>query len=323
LIALLAGWSGLAQAEVKFADLSPASKANVKHGTLVRLDLEGGTNVTGHVVRVDPKENNLFLRANPGEAPVAYAGKDIKKIEPATRPPSTAVGTGTKAGTWRDLPNGLQEDGRGVLRIKPQMAGTAKPKGQKPAVIVEPEIHKQVAYNGSEASVVYTSSVLSPAERDALAKLQKAQNDNLALAAYQDRRERALALEMGLQEERLRAQRLNNDTVYNENMVNYPYPPSTPNAAGFGTVVNYYPFVPSYVGFPNYAGLAGYAGGRWPTNYKGVTISLPQVIPPAVGVIDRFPPLDPQALPKAREELSRVQSTAVYEDGRLIAVIVN
>src|SRR5207237_7384472 len=95
----------------------------------------------------------------------------------------------------------------------------------------------QAVYNGSERSVVYVSSVLSAAERDVLARLQKAENDVLALAHYQDQRERAIALEMSLQEERLTTQRLINATIRNENSVNYPYPPATPRAAGFGTFI--------------------------------------------------------------------------------------
>ena len=33
------------------------------------------------------------------------------------------------------------------------------------------------------------------------------------------------------------------------------------------------------------------------------------------------PPVDPQALSKARQELAGLQSQAVFEDGRLVAVI--
>jgi hypothetical protein len=160
--------------------------------------------------------------------------------------------------------------------------------------------------------VVYSSSVLSPAERDVLARLQRAENEVLGLAHQRDLRDRAVALEMALQEERLRTQRLINDTLYNENSVNYPYPPATPSAAGLLLLTNY------SAGLTNLASSYGLTAVG---NPKGVIISLPQVIP-AVSIVDRLPPGDAQAASKAREEWAQLQNMAVYEDGRLVAVLV-
>ena len=63
---------------------------------------------------------------------------------------------------------------------------------------------------------------------------------------------------------------------------------------------------------------AGFAPAH---NYKGIVTLLPQTIPPAIGLVDRLPSVDPQAYTKAREDWQRLQSQAVYEDGRLVAVV--
>jgi hypothetical protein len=234
LSALLAGWAGYARAQVKFADLSPAQKNNLRNGSLVSLELDNGTKVKGRVVRIDMPTDRIFLRIHAGEAPVPYAGNDIRKIEPATGVPA------------------------------------------------QPEIHQQVIYNGAERSVVYTSSVLSPAERDVLARLQKAQDNMQAVVHSRERHESALAMETTFQEERLRTQRLINLTLMNENSASCPYLPC----------------------------------------YKSLIIAWPQMIPAAAPMVDRAPPPDPQALSKAREDLARLQDMAVYDSGRLVAVIV-
>src|SRR5437016_2257028 len=76
-------WIGPAGAQVKFASLpseEPSSrpreityeqvkgKADLRHGTLVSLELMDKTKVTGHVVRFDAKNDRLYIRTKPGEA---------------------------------------------------------------------------------------------------------------------------------------------------------------------------------------------------------------------------------------------------------------
>jgi hypothetical protein len=321
LVVAVAAVSGSAHAQFKFP-VNPAPKndfqdvkntADLKHGTLVSLKLNNDTTVIGHVVRFDAQANRLVVRTKPGEAPVAYAEEDIRQVQKAVRPAGSIVNAGFSSEVWRPLPfsNGLEENQSGVIRIKPRRGTAVKPAvlqrqdGNKIKLaidepnsrvqnVVQPEIITQSIYNGNQRSVVYISSVLSPAERDVLDKAQRAQNDLLALAYHMEQRDQALAHETLLQNERLRTQMLLNDTIRNENSVNYPYPPATPATAGVLTLLN----------------------------LKGVILGLPQVIPPVAGVIERLPALDPQIPVRAREEWLRLQSQLVMEDGRLVAVIV-
>ncbi len=222
------------------------------------LKLNNGTQVVGHVVRFDPKNNRLFVRSTPGEAPVGYAENDIKSLKKAVR----------------------------------QSAAKKAGKG-RPRNVVEPEITRQVIINGTQRSVTYYAAALSPAERAVLDQLQRAENDLAALNYREDQRDMALAQEASLQDKRLRSIRLVNDTMRNENYTNYPYPPATIYNAGFPL----------------------------PGQYKGVVTILPQPVPPAVGIIDRLPPVNPQVIAKARDDVARLRSQLVYEDGRPVAVI--
>jgi hypothetical protein len=264
LIALLAAASSVAQAQVKFADLKAGAQAKdvffepakqlPAHGTLVALELANGDKVQGHVVRFDLGANELFLRTKPGTAPLVFAGNNIKQMQVASRPGE-----------------------KGVRQI-----------------IVAPEIFTQVIYNGTQRSVAFASNVLSPGERDLLARLQKAENDCAALVHQRDQRELAVAQDMALQEEQVKTQRLINQTLRNENSINYPYPPATPDAAGLLTL----------------------------RAFRGVWTILPQVVPSAVGVVNALPVPDAKAMAECQAELARLQSQAVYENGRLVAVVV-
>ena len=167
-------------------------------------------------------------------------------------------------------------------------AGTGRPRN-----VVEPEITKQVIINGTQHSVSYYAGALSPAERAVLDQLQRAENDLFALNYLENQRDAALAQESSLQDERLRSIRLVNDTMRNENYTNYPYPPATLFTAGL----------------------------LLPGQRKGVITILPQPIPPVVGIIDRLPQVNPQAVAKARDDVARLRSQLVYEDGRLVAVV--
>ncbi len=293
-------------AQVKFADFSSApeapsksisyqeakSKRDLKHGTLVSLNLSDGTKVTGHVVRFDPKSNQLFLRTRPGQLPVGYAEGDIMKIARATTTGGGVAGVAYSDGeTWRDLPGGLQENTSGAVRIRPRAGNAIKaaPGGDgsqiRPAVddgagtydnIVQPEIVKQVFYNGTQRTVVYHSTVVSPGEREILDQMEKAENDLAIVSHNREAQEAAVRMETAMQEERLRNQRLINDTLRNENIVNYPYPHITP------------------------ANLFAPVGGQ----HKGVVTLLPQAMPAAPVAVAAAQPIDPVSLAKIRDDLA-------------------
>jgi hypothetical protein len=325
--------AGPLQAQIKFANFkSPGDKtgdvafqeakdrADLQHGALVALNLNDGTKVTGHVVRLDAKNKKLYVRARAGEAPTAYAESDIKKIDKATREVDAIVPAGLEGSQWWDIPgsNGLEENASGAVRIKARRPVTVKPAALKtggdkirPLVedtnlrvqnVVEPEIIKQVSYNGTQRSVIYISNTISPGEREILNQLQKAENDLLELTALKEQREIALLQETFMQEERLRNQRLINDTMVNENNSNYPYPvlalPASAVAVGNGFLTR-------------------------PVRHasKGVITQLPQVLPAPNSLLDRLPPVDPQVLAKARDDHANLlRAHAYFENGRLVAV---
>jgi len=339
-VAALALSTSAATAQIKFANFSPTEngpaaeksvvfeeakdRADLKHGTLVTLNLMDGTKVIGHVVRFDDKHNRLYVRTKPSQAPVAFEEQNLRQIAKAVRPPESRGITqvGFVPPGWRDIGKGLEENENGVVRIK---AG-AEPPGVKAASfrddrrtperngrniagddstpvatnVVEPEIIKQVTYNGSQRTVTYFSTVVSPGEREMLEKLQTAENDYLALVAQQALRDTAIAQELSFQEQQLRTQQLINATLMNENTFNYPYVTQPPTAAGVPEVVR---------------------SALPPLPLKGAIALLPQPLPSAGNILARIPPVDQQALAKAREELLQLmRNNAAYEDGRLVAV---
>ncbi len=319
LLAVLTWATGSARAQVKLADFKNEAegaysdvsfsevneKAELKHGTLISLKLNDSTKVIGHLVRIDPKTNRLFLRIKPGEAPIAYNESSIQKLEKATRQVNPIVPAGFNGETWKNLPNGLQENNQGVIRIKPKTEALIKPAVDfgdeqvraRTENVVESEISKQVIYNGPYRTVVYHSNVISPGERDILEHLQKAENEYMALMHQKELQESLqdtlIAQQMALQQEKLETQKLINETLRIQNSYYYPYPSG--------------PFVP--------------LGNDKPGQPRVVIKVGSQTITPPVAVADRLPPLDPQSLSKAQEELRRVQSQAIFEEGQLIAVV--
>ena len=348
---LLALVSGLAlagsnaHAQIKFADFTPApaasdktrevafqearKRADLKHGTLISVNLMNGSKVTGTIVRFDEANKRLLLRTRAGAAPVAYAENDIKKIDKATRTVDTdirSVGYGPDGDEWSDLPEGrgIQVNQNGVLRLRPRTEWQApiKPAALnrqpdnpiKPAIdeprgrvqnVIEPEIVKQVYYNGTQRTVVYISKVISPGEREILDQIEKAENDLMAMSHQRDQRDIAMNLELTLQEERLRNMSIINTTMLNEYYASYPYPQLT--AFPLSAIV---PFA-----------VTDFATMAQQRSQKGILVQLSQAVPPQVSPLDRVPPVDMQAYSKAREEYMRlIRTSAIFEDGRIVAV---
>src|SRR6267142_2324713 len=170
-----------------------AAMTDYKHGTLVRLTLNNGDQVTGTLVRLDPKTKRYFIRTRSGSPPVAYAESDLKdkRMEKAIR------------------------------------KGGIRPAADAPDNVVTPEITEQVIYNGSQRTVRYVSTVISPGERDILEQMQKAQSDLLLLEERADVRNRAVDTEIGLQAARLETQVLINRTmrmaIAQGDVINYPF----------------------------------------------------------------------------------------------------
>jgi hypothetical protein len=238
--------------------------ADYKHGTLVRLTLNNGDQVTGTLVRLDPKTKRYYIRTRPGSPPVAYAESDLKdkRVEKAIR------------------------------------KGGIRPAADGPDNVVTPEITEQVIYNGSQRTVYYVSTVISPGERDVLEQMQKAQSDLLLLEERADVRNRAVDTEVGLQAARLETQVLINRTMR--------------MAIAQGDVINY-PF--QVQNWQTYPGLDLAARREGSTQF-------PLMIPPRHNITESVPAVSSESLAKAREAVRVAMNRGIYEDGRLVAVLV-
>ena len=148
--------------------------------------------------------------------------------------------------------------------------------------VVEPEIHKQTIYNGSLSTVTYFSKVLSPQEKETLVRLQNAENAHAAMLDQKDLRESALARVYSSLDEGLRTQRLINLTLWTENRL----------------------LLPSEMPI---AGAVNSADSSGPTALERM--------------VNQYPPVDLQVWRSNVEELQKLRGQAVYENGRLVAVV--
>lgn len=340
------GLAGTAQAQIKFAEFTPDAPsmtkpatyqqakrlADLKHGTMLALNLTNGTTVKGNVVRFDAKNKKLYVRTAAGQAPVAYGENDIKAMNVAVREVSAMVAAGAEGGEWRTIEGGLQENAAGVVRIPPRDgaikgAALTKPEAKiKPAIdqvpalqnVVQPEIIKQVVTNGTERTVRYISNVISPAERETLDQLAKAENQVLALDAQRDLRDSAINQELSMNELRLRQQQLINQAIRSETLNYVPYPLADRVYAGSVLVPNV-GYLPQGTYGP-YNTYSAYANDYYAAN-RGTNLQLPPVSQPATSLAQIVPPVDAQAYATARAQLdSLIRNVAVIEDGRIVAV---
>jgi hypothetical protein len=240
------------------------SMADYKHGTLVRLTPNNGEQVTCTLVRLDPKTKRYFVRTRPGSPPVAYAESDLKdkKVEKAIR------------------------------------KGGIRPAADGPDNVVTPEITEQVIYNGSQRTVHYVSTVISPGEREALEQIEKAQSELQLLEERADVRNRAVDTEIGLQASRLETQVLINRTMR--------------MAIAQGDVINF-PFqVQDFQNYPSIDLVARREGA----------VQFPLMIPQWKLITESVPAVTSESMAKARENVRVAMNRGIYEDGRLVAVLV-
>lgn len=171
---------------------------------------------------------------------------------------------------------------------------------------VTPEIQQLVIYNGGQRRVAFTAPTLSPSERAVLAQMETTEN-HLAyveyLAAIQDR---VLENDVGIQTEQRLTRELSNQLLQQQLYVgaNRPF----------------------YIGETQMQTANRPASGLAPALEAMTSLAFGQVSPvpflrigPTV-----FPklPLAPDSLTQARREYLSAQSQGVFENGRLVAVVV-
>jgi hypothetical protein len=159
--------------------------------------------------------------------------------------------------------------------------------------VVEPEITKQTIHNGARRSVRIFSSVVSPGERDILDSIERAENDLLALEAQEGQRFEAIDTEIALQAARLGTQRLINGTL-GQNLLHQQLDLERSVAE------------PILLLAPS----------------RLAPLGFPLVMPPRTNLTANLPEVDRERLSKARDNLRVVLNRSVFEEGRIVAVVL-
>jgi hypothetical protein len=193
-----------------------------------------------------------------------------------------------------------------VLRTAPGTAPVAYPhnevKNVERIVIREavdagsqPEIVRQVIINGNRRTVSYYSEVVSPGEREALEQMAKAENELIALEEREDLREAAVNAERAMQAELLQTQREINFALQLVNRIQPVY------------LVENHQEYPIVLHNPHRETIV---------HFRGLS-------PREINWSEGPPAVSSEALSKAREAVRVSSNRAIYEDGRLIAVVYN
>jgi hypothetical protein len=288
-------------ATAKGVSFEPATqKIDFKHGTLLRVTTKDNRVVRGTLVRVDKPGQKLYIRTEPGTPPVAVAFNDIKT-----------------EGDQAKVERGMVEVAR-----KPAPGSPIKQVEFVRERVVQPEISAITLEEGPARSSFYTSNVLSPGERTALAELSQAEREVARLEVLAMVRAAEMGTENAMVTEKLRTQQLLNLGLAQQIYFSFPYSYgyTYPYASGYGfgtsaATIAASPFYGRYGGWggawnsptPDYSiGAATAAAGTQPTTpQKSGTEALALT----------------EALAKARERLNVAQTRAVIEDGQVIAVV--
>lgn len=162
-----------------------------------------------------------------------------------------------------------------------------------------PEIMPLVVYNGLRKSVSYTAPSLSPGEMAYLRDLATAENEIARLEHQMAMEDRVLQNDIAMQEEQRRTQRIVTDLLWRQ----YVW-------GGFTAGANHAIFT----------GDMPSTGFRfWPDAPVFGATPLPFV---RVGSFPRLS-VAPDSLTQARQALVTAQNRAVYENGRVVAVVLD
>lgn len=197
----------------------------------------------------------------------------------------------------------IKQVDKGVYAIRP--AGTADDQ------VMQPEIQKVVVYNGTVASVTYTAASLSPGERTYLQGLQDAENELMRMQGRADAKVRIFDTELAIQAERKRSSEIINKMIslqqWNLGRTTLP--------TTWGNYVAPFVMPNSPFGFGGSAGILGLTS----SSSNAITVSSDQqdLLKVAMPTMQ-----DTMDISTARETLAAAQARMVYEDGRLVAVVL-
>lgn len=172
------------------------------------------------------------------------------------------------------------------------------------------EIQPIEIVNGTRRSVTYLAPTLSPGERSALISLQTAENEVARLEALAVRDTAVLDNTLAIQSAQRRIQELL--------WLQLARQPS---------------FIPYDYDITVYGPVWGWGMGNRTFGWGGYPAALPSVtVPPAVVTPPVITPttvdtpkalVAPEALTKARQDLAMAQGRAIFEQGHLVAIVVD
>ncbi|MCI0641747.1 MAG: hypothetical protein L0Y72_05555 [Gemmataceae bacterium] len=150
----------------------------------------------------------------------------------------------------------------------------------------QPEIRQVVIYNGAYKTTKYFSDTLSPGEQARLAELEAAEEEAVRLQQQLDSQS-DLARSVLISELAARSGIQESQRIFNDLMRQQ----------------------------------MGYVRGNSPTHLLALLQAGQRADPPGLLTVDVAP--SQAALQKARDQLRSAQSRAVYEDGRIVAVVLD
>jgi len=285
-------------ATAKGVTFEPATqKIDFKHGTLLRVTLKNNNVVRGTLVRVDKKGEKLYIRTEPGTTPVAVSFNEIKT-----------------EGDQAKVERGMVE-----VAKKPAPGSPVKLVEYARERVVQPEIYALTLEEGPARSSFYTSAVLSPQEKAALAELSQAEREVARLEVLAMIRAAETGTENAMMTERLRTQQLLNAGLAQQIYYTFPYNYNFSNGYGFGFGSSAAQIAAGPFGY----GRSGLYTGGW--NMPDYSIGAATAAAGTAGAPQQKSGAETlalsEALAKARERLNFAQTRAVIEDGQVVAVV--
>jgi hypothetical protein len=163
-----------------------------------------------------------------------------------------------------------------------------------------PEIQATSIINGTKQNISFSAPTLSSGELAHLRRMETGDHELNRLEQLAAREAKVLEEDMAIQTEQRKTQELLNAVLFNYNLQMYDVGPVPP--------------------FPlTYAAVPWLSGNGQP--WGGVISTLPSALRQGPTVFPGLP-VSHEALAKARDQALQVQNRGVYEDGRLVAVIL-
>jgi hypothetical protein len=284
---------------VSFVDI--AAPSDYQHGALVSVTLKNNDRITGTLVRSDRRDKKLYIRTRPGEPPMAVSVDNISKIQ------------------------------KGVREMKKKGKGGVGFAGLTQRAVIEAEIHPVTIHHGTEETIIqYSAPTLSREEQKALMSLEAAENEMARVNNLMAMRTVYLHQERMLQMRQAEAVReIYEGAAAQARRVAHNEPLSLSQNGFVRLLLPAYPAVATTLPPPVLTpeGLIGPSPVAFASVYTAAPITLPMALPepPSTPPAARaaLKELTPKYIAQVRQDLANARAATVYEDGRVIAVVVS